>query len=270
MNLWETLIFFAVLGFELVDRVTSGLIAELAMFLLFLCLVIFLEGSKKYLVAIFLTLFVIFYSQFANVKGTYRSIAWFGGKQLSYEEKVALIAELIERDEKKASTEDDKQGKENFLWRFSYPMAALSMVITKTPDPVPYWDGITYLPLFTKFIPRVIWPTKPEEGLGQHFGKTYKIIRERDTSTSINTPVLTELYMNFGLNGFYIGMFCLGLLFIFLDKFLNSNSVDYENQIVNISILFPVMIMESNFSLTYGNVVLICISLYLIFRFIKK
>jgi len=268
-NLWEMLIFGLVLGFELVDRLTSGLIAELATLVLFLSLILILEGSKKYLIAVFMVPFLIFYVQFSSVKGTYRNIAWFGKKTLSYEEKVNLIADLIEKDEKKPDF-DDKEGKDNFLWRFSYPMSALSLVVTKTPSVVPYWNGETYLPFFTKFIPRALWPTKPEENMGQRFGKTYRIIKQRDNATSINTPILTELYMNFGVKGFYIGMFMLGIFFVFLDKFFNSKSVTYDNQIVNMSIIFPLLIMESNFSLIYGNLFLICISLFLIFRTIKK
>lgn len=268
-NLWETLIFIGVMGFELVDRVTSGLIAELAILLLFLSLIVILEGSRKYLLAVFIIPFAIFYVQFSAVKGDYRNMAWFGKKQLNYEEKVALMAELIEKNEKKMNY-DDKEGKDNSLWRFSYPMAALSLVVTKTPDPVPYWDGVSYLPLFTKFIPRALWPDKPEENMGQKFGKTYKVIKQRDNATSINTPIMTEIFMNFGERGFYIGMFILGLFFIFLDKFFNSRAVSYDNQIVNMSIIFPLMIMESNFSLVFGNIFLISISLILLFRMVKR
>jgi hypothetical protein len=267
-NLLEIWLFIGVMIFELIDRVTSGLIAELANFILFLCLVIFLEGSKRYLIAVCIIPFLIFYSQFSAVKGAYRKIAWFGTKQLSYEERVDLIAELIEKNEKQVNYED-KEGKDNFLWRFSYPMAALSLVITKTPSEVPYWDGTTYLPIFTKFIPRALWPSKPEEDMGQRFGQTYRILKPRDKSTSINTPILSELYMNFGVNGFYIGMFALGIFFIFLDKFFNNKLLTYDNQIVNMSIIFPFINMESNFSLVFGNLFLICVSLFIIFRLIK-
>lgn len=268
-NFWETLIFCAVIGFEFVRRITSGLIAELAVFVLFLCLVISLEGSKKYLIAVFIIPFSVFYTQFSAVKGSYRQTTWFSNTQMSYEEKVNLIADLIENEEVKTVRYEDKQGKDNFLWRFSYPMAAFSLVYTKTPSEVPYWNGSSYLPFFTKFIPRVLWPSKPEENMGQRFGRAYKVIRDIDTGTSINTPILAEIFMNFGLLGFYIGMCLLGIFFIFLDKFFNRTSVSYLNQIVNMSIIFPLMIMESNFSLTYGNLFLICISLYFIFRTIK-
>ncbi len=269
-NFWETSLACAVVGFEFVRRVTSGLIAELAVFILFLTLIIILEGSKKWLIAVFVIPFGIFYGQFSAVKGTYRQQTWFTNTNMSYEEKVMLIANLIENEESLTMKREDKQGKDNFLWRFSYPMAGFSLVVTKTPAEVPFWKGESYLPLFTKFIPRVLWPTKPEENMGQRFGRAYKVIRDIDTGTSINTPILAEIYMNFGLIGFYIGMSILGIFFIFLDKVFNSTSVSSWNQIVNMSIIFPLMIMESNFSLTYGNIVLICFSLFLIFRSISK
>ncbi|MBS1743298.1 MAG: hypothetical protein JST81_09710 [Bacteroidetes bacterium] len=268
-SFWETSVLMLVIGFETVRRVTSGLIAELAVFVLFLCILIMLEGSKRYIVALLVIPFAIFYTQFSAVKGSYRQTTWFTNTNMSYEEKVELIANLIENEEKKAIKYEDKQGKDNFLWRFSYPAAGFSLVYSKTPSEVPYWYGSSYFPLFTKFIPRVLWPSKPEENMGQRFGRAYKVIRDVDTGTSINTPILAEIYMNFGLLGFYIGMFLLGILFIFLDKFFNSTAVSYPNQIVNMSIIFPLMIMESNFSLIYGNVFLICLSMYFIFRFIK-
>ena len=34
-------------------------------------------------------------------------------------------------------------------------------------------------------------------------------------------------------------MCLLGIFFIFLDKFFNSKAVTYDNQIVNMSIIFP-------------------------------
>ena len=67
----EILIFCVVIGFELVDRLTSGLIAELATLILFLSLVLILEGSKKYLIAVFMVPFLIFYVQFSSER-TYR------------------------------------------------------------------------------------------------------------------------------------------------------------------------------------------------------
>ena len=196
--------------------------------------------------------FLLFYVQFSAVKGTYRKIAWFGNRNLSYEERIDLITDLMEKNEQQANYAD-KEGKDNFLWRFSYPMAALSLVLTKTPSEVPYWNGESYLPFFTKFIPRALWPKKPEENMGQRFGIAYRIIKPGDKATSINTPILAELYMNFGFTGFYIGMFLLGLFFIFLDKFFNNRFISIDNQIVNLSIIFPFIIMESNFSLVFGN-----------------
>lgn len=264
----EIFIFFIVVLYELTDRITSGLIALVAILIMYLCLLIMMEGTKKYLIAIILLPFLIFYSLFSGVKGAFRTMTWSGEKTYTNFEKISLITELIQED-KASAAKKDIEGTDNFLWRFSYPMSALSMVLEKTPKDVPFWNGSSYSPIFTKFIPRAFYPSKPEENMGQRFGKTYRVLRQTDNSTSMNTPILAEMYMNFGYNGIYIGMFLFGLMFIFLDKVLNNRKVSKENMIVNMAILFPLIILESNFSLVYGNVILICISLWVLFRIFK-
>lgn len=266
INFIDIAIFISVLIFELINRVTSGLIASLAILILFLSLLVIIDGTKKYLLPFLLVPFFIFYIVFSGIKSTYRNITWFGGKEYTYSEKISLISDLVEESN---DVKKDEEGNDNVLWRFSYPMAALSMVITKTPKDVPYWNGDSYIPLFTKFIPRMFYPSKPSEDMGQKFGKLYHVIRQSDNATSINTPILTELYINFGYNGFYIGMFLLGILFIFLNKFYNSSIVSYENKIVNMAIIFPLIIMESNFSLVYGNLILISVTMFALFRIFK-
>jgi len=42
-----------------------------------------------------------------------------------------------------------------------------------------------------------------------------------DYGTSINFPVLTELYVNFGLAGIIIGMFLIGIIYRIIYKMLN-------------------------------------------------
>jgi hypothetical protein len=194
---------------------------------------------------------------------------WFGKKKMSINEKIFIIYELTQK-EGKVQKREDKEGKDNFFHRYSYPSSIFSRVLKRTPSLVPFWGGETYLPMFTKFIPRILWPGKPIENLGHDFGVRYGLLRQSDKITSINTPVIVEMYVNFGLNGLYIGCAFLGMIFLFIDRYLNSNLISLENKIVNSSITFSLLILESNFSMVFGNIVLICLVYHYIFKIAKR
>ncbi len=66
----------------------------------------------------------------------------------------------------------------------------LADVIQRTPSDVPYWRGETYVSLVGAFVPRILWPDKPEKNIGQRFGHRYELhLGIEDTGTSINLPV---------------------------------------------------------------------------------
>ena len=86
----------------------------------------------------------------------------------------------------------------------------MSRVVTQTPSEIPYWKGETYKPLLTSFIPRAIWPGKPEERFGPAFGHRYRMLAPTDKMTSLNIPWVVEMYANFGRWGVVIGMTLVG------------------------------------------------------------
>ena len=74
-------------------------------------------------------------------------------------------------------------------------------IIASTPDPHPFRYGETYVPLITKWIPRVLWADKPREDLGNRWAQDYGFLFATDDVTSFNLPWLSEMYMNFGWPG---------------------------------------------------------------------
>ena len=86
-------------------------------------------------------------------------------------------------------------------------------IIDDTPKRVPYWGGVTYIPLLTKLIPRAVYPDKPQEVSGQAFGHRYGLISNENLNTTVNLPQLVECYVNFGVPGVIVGMFLIGLLY---------------------------------------------------------
>ena len=267
MKLYEKVLFSFILLYDILIRALDGLIAPLALMLFFISLSILLSKSPRIFIVIGLVFFVWFYGIFSTLKFTFRQKVWYEGNYTLID-KITLIQELASEQKKEKSIEyvDKYQGKDQFLWRFSYQLSTMSMVMEKTPAIVPYWNGNTYIPLLSKFIPRIVWTDKPLENMGNKFGVTYGVISKYNTRTSINTPILPELYINFGFTGLYIGSIILGLLYSILSSFFNSNRVSYSSKIIGMAIIFPLVIWESNFSLVFGNLLLVTLALILLYR----
>lgn len=266
----EKFIFIPIILFELVNRATAGLLTPVALLLLFIIFCLIISRGSKFLIIVGSIVFIWFYSIFSPLKADFRNAVWYEGKANSLIEKVELINELSNKSKNENAViyVDKYPGKKHFLWRFSYQLSALSMVINKTPKAVPYWNGSTYLPLLTKFIPRILWADKPSEEMGYLFGTKYGIISVYNKNTSMNTPFVPELYINYGFAGIFIGCALLGYFYALLVKWFNSNKGGYTNKIIGAAVIYPLIIWESNFSLVIGNLLLVCLLLILLTRFI--
>jgi len=214
-------------------------------------------------------MFLTVYYYLSPVKAQYRDAIWYGSYTgASIGEKFNLI--IVLNDEAKTSKGNpDLDERESMIWRYSYQLSALDLVIHNTPNPVNYWNGTSYI-ILSKFIPRVFWPNKPKEEMGQKFGHTYNVLDATDSGTSMNTPILAEAYMNYGYNGIPIIMFLLAFIYYILNYYLNNNSANIYTQICAVSILFPLTTHESNFTLAFGNVPLMLITIFVIVRLFKN
>lgn len=130
--------------------------------------------------------------------------------------------------------------------------ATLGFVIGETPTRVPYWGGESYRTLFSSLIPRVIWPDKPTKLVGQEFGHRYEILHPSDETTSINLPLLVEMYANFGRNGALFGMVLLGVFYRWLMDLVNRRELGYGMVVVSAIVMSRMLNIESDFSLTFG------------------
>jgi hypothetical protein len=96
----------------------------------------------------------------------------------------------------------------SFLARASYK-PTVEMIIERVGVTAPFQNGHTLLLIFEGFVPRVIWPTKPDTSIGQLFNRELHITETRDNYVS--TTVLGELYWNFSWLGIIVGCPLLGL-----------------------------------------------------------
>lgn len=149
----------------------------------------------------------------------------------------------------------------------------LSLVVEKSPAEVPFWEGRTLMPLATSFVPRALWPTKPEERVGRDFATRYELtltklvetvtvdssgvvrtaISGPDPSMAVNLPWLVEGYANFGWPGLVVLMAVAGIVLSALDSMLNREGMTELELGLGAALLFPLINHESNVSLVSGS-----------------
>jgi hypothetical protein len=136
---------------------------------------------------------------------------------------------------------------DEFMSRFGY-LYTFANVIDRTPKEVPYWGTATLTPLLAKPIPRVVWPSKPQEVTGQAFGHRYGYLVPTDQTTSWNMPQLIEFYADFGIWGVVLGMFLLGVLYRFLFETVGGNTNDPRRALGAAYVLSALVVIESGTS----------------------
>lgn len=86
---------------------------------------------------------------------------------------------------------------------------SVEMIIARTDKDIAFQNGRTIEPLLYIFIPRFIWPDKPNSSMaGQVFNQEFKISASK--RTFISTSQVGELYWNFGWSGIVVGMALIG------------------------------------------------------------
>jgi hypothetical protein len=188
------------------------------------------------------------------VKSKFREHTWYAQDQSTTYYDRAIILGMIVKDHYTDSSVINKiKSDKGVLNRLSH-IATLALVVDLTPDSVPYWSGYTYRTLLTSFIPRIIWPGKPQGSIGQDFGHRYGLLQPHDMVTSMNLPWIVEFYANFGLLGVMLGMLFVGVFFrILMEKFRVNVHSPLEH-VLAVTITFSLFYAESNFALMVGGI----------------
>jgi hypothetical protein len=203
-----------------------------------------------------------------GVTDRFRQVAWWSSHSLSATERtqlmLRLLQEQLEQDGLRGSLTTGFQA----LIQRSAMMDMFADVIRRTPDEIPYWNGESYISLPAIFVPRVLWPDKPEKNLGQRFGHRYGYSGTTDDATSVNFAYLVEFYANFGSLGVLLGMTLVGVLFAGLELLVNRPRQPVQVSVCGLVLLQPLFNIESDFSLTFGGVfttgiALACVALFM-------
>jgi hypothetical protein len=261
---WQAaVVFLVLLPLVLIALLTGGFLTTILMLGVFFVVLYFhVRGRLPWLVVVMIpAFFVVAYPTLTY----YRGHAWSpAGQGMTTLEKAQMFVRGFVWTYGTADRGRFDQETVGLVRRVSL-ILTLTHVVEKTPDPVPYWEGETYRPLFTSVIPRAVWPGKPEERAGNAFGRRYGILTETERRMSVNIPWTTEMYANYGRVGVIVGMTLVGVLFGFLERFLARPGTTPLEFVTGTAILLPLFYQESNFSLMTGSLLPLTVSLWLYF-----
>lgn len=130
---------------------------------------------------------------------------------LNHGEAAANILQTLERAmEVRTSVMAGSQRAETFFERASLK-GSVEMIVQGVARGVPLQNGYTLSPIPFAFVPRLLWPNKPDVPTGLLVNKVFQVAPDQP-DTYISPSHLGEMYWNFGWSGALGGMLLFGLL----------------------------------------------------------
>jgi len=127
-------------------------------------------------------------------------------------ENIGKVIDIVLASRQQDDDDSSRHHTLTFLERASLK-GNVERAVERTGVDTPFQEGRTMVALATAFIPRLLWPDKPDVAVGQEFNHTF-IHGEADTY--ISPSHFGELYWNFGWPGIIFGMGFIGLLLGFI------------------------------------------------------
>jgi hypothetical protein len=190
---------------QLVVQVVFSLVSIFlvqAISVLILGLLGYISGSKRFpvlTVAVLLPIFAILH----HGKSAMRDKYWVNHAPLpSFVQLPDFFGEWIDHGLESTPEGEEPTERHSLLDRTSL-IQILCLVVSNTPDRLPYMNGVTYAQIPGQFVPRFFWPGKPVGHISTYtLSIYYGLQNEEDTQkTTIGFGLLAEAYANFGLFG---------------------------------------------------------------------
>ncbi len=133
----------------------------------------------------------------------------------------------------------------------------------------PYLLGKTFWWLPIAPIPRAILPFKPENILATKLATEYGL-RGEGSKAAMNWPLIADYYINFGFFGIFFFSFFQGMAYKYTYKLLAFGQGDL-NLIALFSLILPIIKIESNVTLIFGQIIQFLLLWYVFsLTFLKK
>jgi len=181
-------------------------------FLHFIFTVLFLYSAfnkkipKNFVFVVVVFLLVFLSSLISSLSEVYRMHVTFGGKyNINIIDKIKVFSNLL----------SEYSDQISFFSIFYLLVSRISMfeslarTFEYTGIYVPFQHGNTILLTLEAFLPKVIYPERPDTNIGKWFGEMYNF-SQGDVFISLGLP--GEFYLNFGIYGGIASIFILGLI----------------------------------------------------------
>lgn len=268
LSRWHLIFFSIALFYTIIITLTSGSLAPLIMLIIFFGVLYWINKRRIPWFLIVTTAIIIILLN--PIKQQFRETTWYSqDKTITIDKKMALLAGVVEKHYSGKSIPEELAKDRSVVNRVAH-ISLFAYTVHATPKYIPYWTGDTYRTLWTSYIPRILWPGKPQATIGQDFGHRYFLLQNYDRGTSINLPWLIEFYINFGVLGVLAGMLFVGVFFrILLQKFRVPNNARIECALA-VAITFSLFNAESNFSLMVGGMLPAFIVFIILIRMLTR
>jgi hypothetical protein len=238
---------------EMILRLNTGAIYEPVLLVIFVFLVRWVVSRRINWGLLVAGLLV--YATFNPVKHEFRNVVWrtTSGQEKSTIDKISLLFELA--GDYWMSEQTRKESiRSNLMLRLNH-LSIAALVTEMTPGQIPYWNGETLQSAMISFVPRILWPDKPNLTFGNQFGIRYGVIDQSNTSTTINLTWVVELYANFGYGAVVVGMSLIGSAFALLERWIATPGTAMIDCILPLACIFPLIYPESNIVMMWGGVI---------------
>jgi hypothetical protein len=261
-------IFFAFTMFNIVVSATYG---EFLHFLIIIIFIIMIGKHfslvKKFIFILVCSVLILFIQ---SVKHEYRQEVWSGLERSS---SVNTFNNLVLDRIISPNTLLSEENVFSTFHRLNH-----GETISRIIDYVPYYTDFAYgktyfISFLSSFIPRFLWPGKPETGgaamVCQYLGDCDSF---DFNGHSYNVGLLGESYINFGLYGGAIFMFILGLFFSFIYKLTIKISYKFPLLILSFPVLYVdfVFSIETDFYTAFNSFLKSLIFIMLIYIFLSR
>lgn len=132
-------------------------------------------------------------------------------------------------------------------------LGILALVMARVPDREPYWGSEGYLPIVTSLVPRLLWPDKPSQEIGNVFGRRFQLSEPLDTETTVNLDPVTQGWLAAGPSGVVVSGLGLGALFGLVYAWLNRGGDQWERLFVFAAAVVSIASMEGDTALVIGG-----------------
>ena len=222
----------------------SGFVSFSTQWIITILAFLFLMSRRKgVLVALMPIAFYLSLSLFVAYIGernAIRDLVWEEDRTVTVGERLDRISqiftnfELLDLDDPKHTHALDARLNQNFLVGAAVGNIESGSISYALGSTVPWWT----------FIPRVVWPDKPDVGGGGSIVSDYTGIVFEE-STSVGAGQVLEFYVNFGIAGVVIGFFLWGFTLMTIDRRIMSAMLNADmptllrNSMVGLTLIAP-------------------------------